>query len=264
MTMIARTQHQPRPGMTATPPRQDVLDEIEGVRFLPEFQGSTATTDVSKGAGVPCTRILVADDHEVVRCGLRAILAKRVGWKVVAEASDGQSAIAKAVEMKPDVAIIDDTLPLMNGIEVTRQIRTRSPGTEVLVFATHDSEALVRDFLRAGGRAFLLKSDATHNLFAAVEALIRHKSFFTGNFTETLLGGFLSINEGNSDSLLSPRERAVVQLIAEGHSNKQIGAVLNLSIKTVETHRAAAMRKISVTSTAGLVRYAVRNKWVDA
>ena len=264
MTMIARTLHRSPNGITAIPSRQDMLNNLQDIQIKPEPRGSAAGTDASKIAAPASTRILVADDHEVVRCGLRAILGTRAGWKIVAEADDGKSAVAKAVEMKPDIAIIDDTLPLLNGIEVTRQIRVRSPGTQVLVYATHDSEALVRDFLRAGGRAYLLKSDAGHNLFAAVDALIRHKAFFTGHFSEALLGSFLSTDAGSAESVLSPRERVVVQLIAEGHSNKQMSTVLNLSIKTIESHRAAAMRKINVSSTAGLVRYAVRNRWVDA
>ncbi len=249
MSMIARTLHD-------TPPRVALMPAPDCRDFIP-------ASIVGKAAGVPPTRILIADDHEIVRCGLRTILETRAGWKVVAEAEDGKSAIAKAVEIKPDVAIVDDSLPLMNGIEVTRQIRARSPGTQVLGFATHESVLTARDFLRAGGRAYLLKSDATHNVIAAVEALAKQRTFFTGSFSETLLETFLSTNEYNDESPLSPRERVVVQLIAEGHSNKQMSRMLNLSTKTIETHRAAAMRKVGITSTAGLVRYAVRNRIVE-
>ena len=248
MTMIARAFHD-------APPRVAVMPEPT----LRDF----AVSNAGKVAHVASTRILIAD-HGVVRCGLRTILEIRAGWKVVAEADNGKSAVAKALETKPDVAIIDDSLPLLNGIEVTRQIRAHSPGTQVLGFATHENEVAVRDFLRAGGRAYLLKSDTTHNVIAAVEALAKQKAFFTGSFSETLLETFLSTDESKSESPLSPRERVVVQLIAEGYSNKQMGSLLNLSVKTIETHRAAAMRKIDVTSTAGLVRYAVRNGIVEA
>jgi DNA-binding NarL/FixJ family response regulator len=209
------------------------------------------------------TRILIADDHEVVRSGLRSILEAHEGWAVVAEACDGKEAIGKAVESKPDVAIIDYSLPLMNGIEVTRQIRARVPDAEILIFTMHDSNVLVGELLEAGARAYLLKSDAKRYLIAAVEALSDHKPFFTGRVSEQLLESFLANSLGSAHSSLSPRERGIVQLIAEGHSNKEMSEILNLSVKTIETHRAAAMRKLKLTSTAAIVRYAIRNKLVD-
>jgi DNA-binding NarL/FixJ family response regulator len=209
------------------------------------------------------TRILIADDHEVVRSGLRSILEAHEGWAVVAEACDGREAIGKAVESKPDVAIIDYSLPLMNGVEVTRQIRARVPTAEILIFTMHDSNVLVGELLEAGARAYLLKSDAKRYLIAAVEALSDHKPFFTGRVSEQLLESFLANNVGAAHSSLSPRERGIVQLIAEGHSNKEMSEILNLSVKTIETHRAAAMRKLKLTSTAAIVRYAIRNKLVD-
>jgi DNA-binding NarL/FixJ family response regulator len=209
------------------------------------------------------TRILIADDHEVVRSGLRSILEAHEGWAVVAEACDGREAIGKAVESKPDVAIIDYSLPLMNGVEVTRQIRARVPTAEILIFTMHDSNVLVGELLEAGARAYLLKSDAKRYLIAAVEALSDHKPFFTGRVSEQLLESFLANNVGDDHSSLSPRERGIVQLIAEGHSNKEMSEILNLSVKTIETHRAAAMRKLKLTSTAAIVRYAIRNKLVD-
>jgi DNA-binding NarL/FixJ family response regulator len=213
--------------------------------------------------GTPVTRILIADDHEVVRSGLRAILESREGWAVVAEAGDGKEAVVKAVETSPDVAIIDYSLPTMNGVEATRQIRARVPGAEVLIFTMHDSEVLVGELLEAGARAYLLKTDAKQYLIAAVESLANHKPFFTGKVSEQLLATFLGKEHGKLDAVLSPRERAVVQLIAEGHSNKEMSEILNLSVKTIETHRAAAMRKLNLTSTAAIVRYAIRNKLVE-
>jgi DNA-binding NarL/FixJ family response regulator len=207
-------------------------------------------------------RILIADNNEVVRIGLKSILEDHEGWEVIAEADNGKDAIAHASKARPDVAIIAFALPLINGVEVTRQIRTRLPATEVLIFAAHESGVLVNEALHAGARAILLKSDAKGVLLAAVASLAVRKPFFGGKLSEQLLQTFLS-QSGNRDSELSPRERTVVQLIAEGNSNKQISNVLNLSIKTVETHRAAAMRKLDVGSTAGLVRYAVRNRLID-
>jgi DNA-binding NarL/FixJ family response regulator len=206
--------------------------------------------------------ILIADDHEVVRSGLRAILESHEGWQVVAEAANGKEAIALAVEKSPDVAIVDYSLPLINGVEVTRNIKIRHVDTEVLIFTMHDSDALVREAFQAGARAFLLKSDAKQHLMAAVESLLNHRPFFTGNISEKMLASYLSLNDGPS-VVLSPREKNVIQLISEGHSNKGMSRVLNLSVKTIETHRASAMRKLSVNSTAELVRYAIRNMLIE-
>jgi DNA-binding NarL/FixJ family response regulator len=209
------------------------------------------------------TRILIADDHEVVRSGLRKILEAQPKWEVSGEASDGKEAVAKALELKPDIAVLDYALPLVNGIEATRQIRARLPRTEVLIFTMHDNETLIRDLLAAGARGFLLKSDAKRFLLAAIESLALHKPFFTAKVSEALLDSFLK-RPGHAQFVLTPRERGVVQLIAEGNSNKQIANVLNISLKTVETHRAAVMRKLNLTSSASLVRYAIRNKIIEA
>jgi DNA-binding NarL/FixJ family response regulator len=209
------------------------------------------------------TRILIADDHEVVRSGLRTILEAHEGWEVVAEADNGKDAVSKALASKPDVAIIDYSLPVINGIEATRQIRARLPEAEILIFTMHDSDILVGELLEAGARAYLLKSDAKQYLVAAVESLANHKPFFTGRVSEQLLKSYLTTLPLRGEGTLTPRERLVVQLISEGHSNKQIGTILNLSVKTIESHRATAMRKLNVTSTAAIVRYAIRNKLVE-
>jgi DNA-binding NarL/FixJ family response regulator len=208
------------------------------------------------------TRILIADDHEVVRSGLRAILEAQPDWEVVAEAADGKEAVEKAVETRPDIAIVDYSLPVANGAEVTRQIRVRVPRIEVLIFTMHDSDDVVCDLLAAGAKGYLLKSDARKFLIAAVESLAAHKPFFTGKVSEALLDTYLAKHR-DGDSLLTAREKGVVQLIAEGHSNKKIAEILTLSLKTVETHRSSAMRKLNLASTAALVRYAVRNKLVE-
>lgn len=210
------------------------------------------------------TRILIADDHDVVRSGLRTVLEAQPGWSVVAEAADGKDAIRKAIDLKPDVAILDYSLPLINGVEVTRQIRARISTVEILIFTMHDSETLFHDLLKAGARGYLLKSDAQRLLLTAVEALAAHEPFFTAKVSEALLGSYLTRQQSPPESALTARERSVIQLIAEGHSNKQIAHVLSISVKTVETHRAAAMRKLNLASAAALVRYAVRNKIVEA
>jgi DNA-binding NarL/FixJ family response regulator len=206
-------------------------------------------------------RILVADDHEAVRSGLRAVLEARPGWEVV-EVHDGRQALAAAIETRPDVAIVDYSMPLMTGIEVARHIRERQLAVEVLIFTMYDSRDLALQAARAGAHAYLLKCDANKLLLAAVESLMQHKPFCAGAFP----GEF----NGNADSncgrrqLLSPREETIVRLIAEGYSNKEVSSLLGVSIKTTETHRATAMRKLNIRSTAGLVRYAVRNKLLEA
>lgn len=207
-------------------------------------------------------RILIADDHEVVRSGLRSILQTREGWEIVAEADNGKDAITLIAEKTPDVAIIDYSLPLINGVEVTRSVKARQLDTQILIFTMHDNDALVREAFKAGARAFLLKSEAKRQLTAAVEALLAHKPYFTGIVSEKMLASYLSTNAAPMVSL-SPRERMVIQLISEGHSNKGMSKVLNLSVKTIETHRASAMRKLSVRSTAGLVRYAIKNMLIE-
>jgi len=207
-------------------------------------------------------RILIADDHEVVRSGLRSILQAREGWEVVAEADNGKDAITLIVEKTPDVAIIDYSLPLINGVEVTRSVKARQLDTQILIFTMHDNDALVKESFKAGARAFLLKSEAKRQLTAAVDALLLHKPYFTGVVSEKMLASYLSANAGPLVSL-TPRERMVIQLISEGYSNKGMSKVLNLSVKTIETHRASAMHKLAVKSTAGLVRYAIKNMLIE-
>ncbi len=204
-------------------------------------------------------QILIADDHTAVRSGLRAVLEQHAGWQVVAEANDGRNALAAAIETKPDLAIVDFSLPDMTGLEVTRRIRESSVQTEVLIFTAFDSSLLARQAFDAGARAFLVKSDANKLLSAAVASLLAHKPFFNGRVLSTANSG--PAKEGLQT--LSPREQLVVKLVAEGHSNKAISAILKISIKTTETHRASAMRKLNVNSIAGLVRYAVRAQLIE-
>ena len=210
----------------------------------------------------PVTRILIADDHAIVRSGLRTILEAHANWEVVAEAADGKEAIQNAIATEPDVAVVDYSLPLVNGIEVTRQIRARLPKTEVLIFTMHDNQTLVEDLLKAGARGYLLKSDARSLLIGAVEALAAHRPFFTAKVSEALLNHYVKGRQRTAP-VLTDRERSVVQLVAEGHTNKEVGLLLGITIKTVETHRATVMRKLNLSSPAALVRYAIRNKLVE-
>ncbi len=212
-------------------------------------------------------RILLADDHEIVRRGLKELLEEPVGWTVCAEAANGREAVDLAIRTRPDVAVLDFSMPELNGLEATRRIRQSAPLVEVLVFTMHESEELIREVLAAGARGYLLKSDATRQLIPAVESLARHKPFFTGRVSEVVLEGYLK--GGRTDSLggvadrLTSREREVVQLLAEGKSNKDIARILDLSVKTVETHRATVMRKLELGSLAELIRWAIRNHIIE-
>lgn len=209
-------------------------------------------------------RVLIADDHDIVRRGLRSVVESRPGWEVVAEAGDGREALSLVVSLKPDIAIIDYSIPMMNGAQLTHRIRTESPKTQVLIFTMHENEAIVREVLTAGARGFLLKSDADKLLYAALDALARRKPFFTGQVSEALLALYLSQPADTGElGLLTPREKEVIQLIAEGNSSRAIGTLLNISTKTAEAHRASAMGKLQINSTASLVRYAIRNKILE-
>lgn len=210
-------------------------------------------------------RILVADDHEIVRQGLRRILENQPGWEVCGEAASGREAVAKARQLKPDVAMLDFGMPELNGAEAARQILKESPRTEVLVLTMHDAEQLVREVLAAGARGYVLKSDASRDLVAAVQALLAHKTFLSPGVSKVVVDGYLRGSEvETSADRLTPREREIVQLVAEGKSNKEVAASLNISIKTVEAHRSHLMHKLNLSSVGELVRYAIRNKIVEA
>ena len=207
-------------------------------------------------------RLLLADDHEVVREGVRNILQSRPAWEVVAEAADGREAVRKAIETNPDVAIVDYSLPLMNGIEVTHQIRSRLEGTEVLIFTMYDTDIIIEQLLTAGACGYLLKSDASKSLMEAVESVANHEPYFTTKVAATLLSSFLA-QPKRSVTPISGRERSVVQLIAEGYTSKEVGELLHISRKTVESHRASVMHKLNLSSSAALVRYAIRNRIIE-
>jgi DNA-binding NarL/FixJ family response regulator len=207
-------------------------------------------------------RILIADDHEVVRSGLRAIVESCPEWTVVGEAADGRAAVAMIKEMKPDIAIVDYSMPALNGLEVSRQIKLHQPQTEVLILTMHESHEIFTESLLAGVRGFLFKSDARNHLKFAVNALLDHRPYFTSIVLEQLIHDYVANKKDKLGVSLSSREQTVVQLIAEGHTNKSVGAILTLSVKTVEAHRASAMRKLGISCTADLVRYAVRTKMI--
>ena len=213
-------------------------------------------------------RILIADDHHVVRTGLRALLESKAGWQVCAEATNGREAVEQAGQLKPDVAVLDIGMPLLNGVEATRQIRKLSPHTEILILTMHDSELLVQEVLEAGAHGYILKDDADRNLIAAVDALRRHKPFLSPRVSDAVSkavqpSGDCFAPRRVSRSRLTPREREIVQLLAEGKSNKEIAVVLGISVKTAETHRANIMLKLNFHSITELVRYALRNKMID-
>jgi len=206
-------------------------------------------------------RILIADDHEVARKGIRALLESHVGWEVCAEARDGREAVECAGRLKPDVLLLDIGMPNLNGLDAARQILATTPGARILILTVHDSEQVVREVLAAGARGFLLKSDAGRDLVAAVEAVQNRRTFFTPKVAQMLLDGYLRPEEsdGLDKRVLTPREREVIQLVAEGKTTKEVATALSLSVKTAETHRTNLMRKLDLHSIADLTLYAVRN-----
>jgi DNA-binding NarL/FixJ family response regulator len=211
-------------------------------------------------------RILVVDDHAVVRRGVRSLLESHEGWEVCGEATTGRDAVAQSLRLRPDVVVMDLSLPELNGLDATRHILKAAPDTEVLVLTMHHSEELVRDVLQAGARGYVLKADADENLIAAVDTLRQHKPFLTSSVTEFVLDDYVR-RGGAQDDLavgLTAREREIIQLVAEGQSNKEAAATLGISVKTIEAHRLNIMRKLHLRSVSDLVRYAIRNKIVQA
>ena len=210
------------------------------------------------------TRILIADDHAMVREGLRKVIEEQPGWVVCGEAANGREAVAKTRELKPDVLVLDIVMPELNGLEVTRQVRAAWPQTEVLILTMHESEQLARAVLAAGAHGFVLKSDPGTTLVTAVEHLSRHRSFFTAKMSHLLpedgeLHPVVSAKEEKPPGdRLTAREREIVQLIAEGRGSKQVADALGISVKTVDTHRTNLMRKLAIHSVSELVRYAIR------
>jgi DNA-binding NarL/FixJ family response regulator len=211
--------------------------------------------------------VLIADDHEIVRRGLRALIQEQPGWQVVAEVANGRDAVAKAEEFKPDVAILDISMPSLNGLDATRQIVKLSPRTKVLILSIHESDQLIHKLLGVGARGYILKADAGRDFIAAVKALLSNKSFFTPKVAQKVMDASLGKRPKASDdrfSQITAREREVVQLLAEGKSSKEVANILGISFKTAETHRTNLMRKLNCHSVAEIVRYAIRNQIVEA
>lgn len=211
----------------------------------------------------PIRRIIVVDDHDAVRRGVRQLLETKPYYQVVGEASDGRSALDLARETRPDIAILDYSIPELNGFDLAHALKREFPRIEILVYTMHDREEIIMDVLRAGVRGFVLKSDTEKHLLAALDALSIHRSYFSGAISDALLNQFLESKPASLASSLTHREREVVQQVAEGRINKEIAQRLNISVKTVETHRASAMRKLKLRTTADLVRYAVRNQLIQ-
>jgi DNA-binding NarL/FixJ family response regulator len=214
-------------------------------------------------------RILLADDHEIVRQGLCSLLQKHDGWEVCGEASDGRKAIEMAKQLKPDVVIVDIGMPHLNGLDTTRQLLQHDPQFKIIVLTITDSDQVIREALNAGARGFVLKSDAARDLVSAVEALQSNRMFFTPRVNDLVMAGFLdkghAIPRNAPPDLptLTAREREVTQLLAEGKSSKEVASLLHLSTKTVETHRSNIMRKLSLHSIRDLVVYAIKNSIIQ-
>jgi two-component system response regulator NreC len=215
-------------------------------------------------------RILIADDHDIMRLGTRAVLESQPGWEICGFAENGREAVARAIELKPDIVVLDMTMPDLNGLDAAIQIKQQLPETEILIFSGHESEELIRRAFEAGVKSFIFKSEAHESLVDAVKALSLHKPFFTAKVSEILFSNIVNRTDahGGDDTApaqnLSARERQIVQLLAGGKSNKEVADALKISVRTAESHRANILRKLNVDSVAGLVRYAIRNHLIEA
>jgi DNA-binding NarL/FixJ family response regulator len=211
-------------------------------------------------------RILVVDDHEVVRQGLRALLEKVEGWSVCGEAATGREAVELAATLKPEVILLDLGMPELNGLEAARRITKALPRCGIVVLSAYQEEAVVRDVIAAGVRGYVLKSESARDLVLAVESVLNGRPFFSAKIADVVLGTVTGRSPAAplaASVRLTPREREVLQLLAEGHTNKEVAATLGLGIKTTATHRASLMKKLRVHSVGDLVRYAVRNRVVE-
>ncbi|HWY51222.1 MAG TPA: response regulator transcription factor [Chthoniobacterales bacterium] len=213
-------------------------------------------------------RILVADDHEVMRTGVRALIEQEPGWQVCGTATNGQEAVEGARKLKPDVVVLDMTMPELDGLSALREIKHTVPNTEVVIFSAYHSEEVIEELFDSGAKSYIQKSDACRHLVAAIKSLAEHKPFFTSEISQILFAKFLSGSAGKKQNgqehAVTSRERDVVRLLAGGNSNKEVANSLGISIRTAETHRATLMRKLGLESLAALVRYAIRNNIIDA
>lgn len=228
-----------------------------------------ARTSCVSEVNLSSLRLLIADDHEIVRAGLRSLLETQAGWQVVAEAADGREAVSKTVELRPDVVLMDIGMPGLNGLEAACQIVQSGSRAKILMLTVHDSDAMIRRVLSVGVRGYVLKTDAARDLVNAVKDLQDGNTFFTSKVSEVVLDGFKNSRTGARESgspagRLTLRQREVTQLLAEGRSTKEVATVLAVSVKTAETHRANIMRRLGCHSAAELVRYALRNQIIEA
>ena len=213
-------------------------------------------------------RILLADDHELIRRGVKALLQTHPGWVVCGEARTGREAVTRAQELKPDVVVLDISMPDLNGIDAAKRIRKVSPGIEVLIFSEHYSERLILDAVVAGVRGYVVKSDSERELALAVEALANHQPFFTARATQTILTNICT-RKSQTDSIepavdgLTSHEREIVELVADGKSSTDIASIFGVSVKMVESQRAFILRKLQIRTSAQLVRYALRNEIIN-
>lgn len=211
--------------------------------------------------------ILIADDHAIVRHGLRVLLETQPGWTICGEAQNGYEAIRKAEHLQPDIVILDISMPELNGVVATNRIREVAPRARILVLTMHSSEELIQSCLHAGAQGYVLKSDAERDLISAVNALAQNKTFFTEVATNVVLENLRLQKNGTGEETtlerLTYREREIMQLLAEGRTNKEVGAKLGIGIRTVESHRERIMNKLHLETIGDLVRYAIRNKFVE-
>jgi DNA-binding NarL/FixJ family response regulator len=217
----------------------------------------------------PPLRILIADDHDVVREGTRALIERQPGWEVCGVAATGHEAVEQALALKPDIVVMDMTMPELNGLDAAVQIKRRLPQTEILIFSVHQTDELIREVFKAGAKSFIFKSEANHFLVEAIQSLSEHKPFVTNKASEVLFAEFFNRSEdepgaAQTSKRLTAREREIVQLLAQGRSNKEVAGALGISIRTAENHRANVLRKLRLKSLADLVHYAIRNGIVEA
>jgi DNA-binding NarL/FixJ family response regulator len=209
-------------------------------------------------------RILVADDHEAVREGVRVMLERVPGWEICGSATTGREAVNEATRLRPDIVILDMGMPDLTGVEAARKIKRLLPETELLIFTASESEELIREVFQTGAKSYILKADAAAHLIDAVRALSEHRPFFTSKIAEVVFAKFLDGKSKTPDAELTDREREVIQLLADGKSNKEIADAMGISVRTAETHRANLLRKLKLSSVAELVRYAIRNGMISA
>jgi DNA-binding NarL/FixJ family response regulator len=229
----------------------------------------SGTSALSAGTVMNNLKILVVDDHDIIRRGLKDLLSAKPGWEVCAEAKTGKEAVTLAEQLKPNIVVMDISMPDLNGLEAARRIHRSLPKAGILILTMHFSDQLVREVVEVGARGYILKSDADRDLVAAVDCIANHRTFFTSRASEMLLGDFSRQPAGAPPQLsrrdrLTGREREIVQLLAEGKSSKEVAVSLGISVKTAETHRANIMRKLEIHSVSELVRYAIKNQIIEA